>query len=123
MLTLHPPQLLGEGVLGHGGQDRDAVLGPLAVPDDDLVHPEVDVLDPQAATFQQAQAGAIEQGGHEPGRAVQLGDDRAHLVARQDDGEVFRAPGSDHVLQPGPVLVQDVTVELIQSALRVLNRR
>jgi hypothetical protein len=62
--------VLGESSLGHGGQDGDAVFGALGVADDDLIHREVDVLDSQAAAFEQAQSGAVEQGGHEPGRAV-----------------------------------------------------
>ncbi len=54
VLALHPLRVLGEGVLGHGRQDGEAILGVLAVPDDDLVHNEVDVLDSQAAAFEQA---------------------------------------------------------------------
>ena len=61
-----------------------------------------------------------EKGGHEPGRVVELGDDRAHLVARQDDGEVLGALGPDHVLQPGQVLVQDVTVEEQEGVQRLV---
>ena len=51
VLALHPVQVLGEGAFDHG-----ASLGALAVADDDLVHPEVEILDSQAAAFEEAQA-------------------------------------------------------------------
>jgi hypothetical protein len=35
---------------------------------------------------------------------VQLGNDGAHLVPGQDDRETLRAPGPDHVVEPGQVL-------------------
>jgi hypothetical protein len=74
VLTLHLLQVLGEASLRHGVQDGHAVRGALGVADDDLVRPEVEVLESQAA-FEQAQPGAIQEGGHEAARAVQYGDD------------------------------------------------
>ena len=62
VLPLHPLQVPGEGRLGHGWQDGDAILGTLTVADDDLVRSEVDVLDSQAGAFEQAQPGTIEEG-------------------------------------------------------------
>ena len=51
-------------------------------------------------------------------------DDGTHLVASQDDGEVFRPLGPDNVFEPGQVLVQDVAVEEEERAQRlVLGRR
>jgi len=71
---------------------------------------EVDVLDSQAGAFEQAQPGTIEEGSHKPGRAVQLEDDRAHLVAGHNDGKACRSLGPDDVVEPWQVLMQDVTV-------------
>src|SRR2546428_13752075 len=51
VLPLHPLQVPGEGRLGHVWQDGDAILGALAVADDDLIRCEVDVLDSQAVAF------------------------------------------------------------------------
>jgi hypothetical protein len=113
-------QVLGEGPVGHGREDGDTVLGALAVTDDDLTQRAVDVLDSQTAAFEQAQPRAIEEGGHEPGRAVQLGDDRAHLVASQHDGEAFRALGPNHAVEPGQVLMQDVAIEEEERAQRLV---
>ena len=86
----------------------------LTPPDDDLVHLEVDVLDSQATAFEQAQAGAIEKGGHEPGRAVQLGDHRAHLVAGEDDGEALLDTEADSLRL---VLAEGETLALMDSDL------
>lgn len=47
--------------LDHGEQDGDAILGALAGVDADLVHCEVDNLTPQVASFEPAQAEAIEE--------------------------------------------------------------
>lgn len=80
MLALHPLQVLAEGGLGHGRQDGDAILGALPVADDDLVHREVDVLDAQAAAFEQAQPGAVERGA-EPRRAPARGPGRRRSVS------------------------------------------
>jgi len=111
---------LGEASLRHGRQDGHAVLGALGVADDDLVHPEVEVLDSQAAAFEQSQPRAIQEGGREAARAVQYGDDRADLITGQDDGEAFRAPDPDDVVEPGQVLVQDVAVEEEERAERLV---
>jgi hypothetical protein len=51
---------------------------------------------------------------------VQLEDDRAHLVAGQDDGKVFRPLGPDHIFEPGQVLVQDVAVKEEERAQRLV---
>ena len=42
-------------LLGHGRQHGDAILGALAVTDDDLIHREVDVLHSQAGALEEAQ--------------------------------------------------------------------
>jgi hypothetical protein len=69
-----------------GRQRRGPVLVALARSYGDLLPGEVDVLHPEAGALEKAQARAIEQDGHEPGDAVELADDRAHLVAREHDG-------------------------------------
>jgi hypothetical protein len=52
-----------------GRQHGDAVLVALAAPHGDLVAGEVDILDAEAAAFEDAEAGAVEEAGHEPGGA------------------------------------------------------
>jgi hypothetical protein len=72
--------------LGRARQHRHAILAPLAVPDHDLIRREVDVLDSQAAAFQQAKACAIQQERHEPLDTVEPLEHGADLLARQHDG-------------------------------------
>lgn len=58
-------QVLEELLLAGGRQHGDAVLLSLAVPHDDLVALEVDVLDAHAPALEQAQPAAVEEGAHE----------------------------------------------------------
>ncbi len=61
----------GQGGFDRAWQHRHPVLGALAVTDHDLVHREVDVLDSQAAAFEQAQSRAVQEERHQPWHAVQ----------------------------------------------------
>ncbi len=56
------------------GEHRAAVTRALTAPDDNLVAREIDVLDSKTAALEQAQAGAVEDRGHEcvrPGEAME----------------------------------------------------
>ena len=53
---------------------------------DDLMPPEINVLHAEAGAFEEAQAGAIHEDGHEARSAVELTDDRPHLIAGEHDG-------------------------------------
>ena len=111
VLALDPREVLlerrGEAV----GQDGDAVLSPLAVVDEDLLAGEVDVLDPQAAALEQAQAGAVHEGRHEGGRSAHLAQDRGHLLAGEDDGEAVGEAGAGDLLEPGELAAEDLAIE------------
>ena len=120
MLALDPLQVLRQGGLGHGRQDRDAVLVALARAHDDAVRPEVHVLDPEPGAFEQAQSGAVQQGSHQPGRPSQLADDGSDSLAGQDGGKPLRPPGSDHVVEPRHVLVKHTAVEKHQRVQRLV---
>jgi hypothetical protein len=120
VLPLHALEMVTERALGDGGENGHAILGAFPVTDDDLARGEVDVLDSEAAAFQQAKTGPVQKGGHEPGRAVQLGNDRAYFVAGQDDGEMLWAPGPDNVVAPRQVLMQDVAREEQERAERLV---
>lgn len=96
----------------HGGREHgDPILGALAVPDDDQVRREVDILDPEACAFEQAQAGAVEEQRQAAGDALEVLEDGSNLVAGHDDGQVVRAPGADEVVEPGQVLIEHLPVE------------
>ena len=115
MLAPHRLQVARQ-ILLHGRREhRDPILGALAVPDDDQVGSEVDVLDAQARAFEQAQAGAVEEQGQEARDAVEVLEDGTDLVAGQDDGQVLRPPGAHDVVEPRQVLLEHHAVEKEQS--------
>jgi len=66
MNRLDPLEMFLERGLERFGKQGDAVLGPFAVPDQDFVLGEVDVLHPQAQAFHQAQPCTVEKRGHQP---------------------------------------------------------
>src|SRR3989441_341340 len=92
-------------------QHRHPVLDALAVVDRDLVHREVDVLDAQPATFHEAKARSVEQERHHAGHAVQTLEDRANFVAYGDSGQVLRAFGPDHVIEPWQLDAENLSIE------------
>src|SRR5437867_1534731 len=105
----------------HDGGHRHAVA--LAGAHDDLIGGEVHVLHPETGTLEQTQPCALEQDGHEPRRALELSDDGTNLLASQDDGEPFAALGADHVVKPGHLDLEDLTVEKQQGAQCLVLRR
>jgi hypothetical protein len=126
LLVLEAPHLevRGEGGPQRGGEHGHAVLSSFSVAHDDLAAGEVDVLDAQAAAFHQPQAGAVEQAGHEPGRAFDPADDGVHLGARQDDRKAGGPAGARHAFEPFELPVQDLLEEEHQRGERlVLGRR
>ena len=97
---LHMP---GPIRLGGPRQHRDAVLGALAVPDDDEVRREVDVLDAQVRGFEKAEAGAIEEQRHEARHALELLEHGPDLVTREHDGQPLRPAGANEIVEPRQV--------------------
>ncbi len=86
--------------------------------------PEVDVLGPEPEALQQPEARAVEEAGHQPGGAVERGEDRPDLVPAQDGRRPFGPPGRGDPAQflEGPT--QDFAVEEQDGAGRlVLGRR
>jgi len=107
----------------HGGQHRHAVTIALTGAHDDLIGGEVHVLHSEAGTLEQTQPCAVEQDGHEPRRALELSDDGTNLLTSQDDGEPLAALGADHVVKPGHLELEDLTVEKQQGAQCLVLRR
>jgi len=65
------------------GQHGHPVLAALGFPNDELTPLERQVLDPQAQGLHETQSAAVEQVGHQPGGALQLRQERAHLGTAQ----------------------------------------
>ena len=116
MLDADELQVPGEVLLQAGRQQRHAVLLPLPVSHEELMRGEVHVLGSQAGTFQQPQAGAIEQGGHQAGRPLEALEDGGHLRAREDNGKPLGSLRVDEVVQPREGLAEHLFVEEQQGA-------
>ena len=65
----------------------------------DLVLREVDTLHAEAQTLHETHAGAVEESEHNPGNAIDVAEDRAHLVAGQHHRESAAALGTNHVFE------------------------
>ena len=85
--------MLDEGLFQPLGEHGEAVLLAFAVSDGDLVHIEVYVFDPKPQALHEAQAGTVQERGHEVGCAVQGVQDRLDFGAGEDDGETFGPSG------------------------------
>jgi len=115
-------QVSGEVRLHYGRQHRHAVLVALAAPHDDLVRPEIHVLDAEAAALEEPEPGAIEKKRHESRRAFEPAQHGPHLVPGQDDGQALRALGPDDLVHPREIDCQDLPVQEEQGAQRLVLR-
>jgi len=105
------------------GEHRHPVARALAVAHDDLAPREVDVLHAQAQRLHDAQAGAVEQAQDQAGRARSAREHRAHLLARQHDGQPRRPLGGLDPVEPRQLDLEHLLVEEEQGALRLVLGR
>ena len=89
---------LSEALQGFG-EHGDPILRPLAVADEDLVPPEVDVLDSERQTFHQTHARSVHQLGGQTFVALEFGQDGPHFVPAHDYGQAYRLLGADNLTQ------------------------
>ena len=77
---------------------------------------KVDVLHAQAATLQQAEAGAVEKKRHDPRYAGQLLQDRPGLLAGEHHGQILGALGPHDIIEPRQVHTEHVSIQEEQGA-------
>jgi len=106
--------------LEHRRQHGDAILVTLATAHDDLVRREVHVLDAEAAAFEHAQTGAVEQARHQAGSTVEPLEHGAYLVTCEDDRQPLGAMGAHDAVQPGKVDREHVPIEKEERAQRLV---
>lgn len=100
------PEVGNDGI----GQRGEAVFFTLAIADGDGLVFEVNIFDAQADTFHQAQAGAVEQLGHEFVRPGELVKEMEYFFVGQNRREAFGAFGAGE--QDGfDLFVEDFAVE------------
>jgi hypothetical protein len=104
-------EMSGEIALQHRRKHRHTVLVSLASTHHDLVPGEVDVLDAQAAAFEQPQSGSIEQRRHEARHRRQRSQHRGDLFASQNDRQPLGTLGPHDVVEPRQVKLQDIAIQ------------
>ena len=102
-------KVIAERGNGGGGEDRSAISVSLAGADGEDAGLKVDVLDAKAESFEEAEAGAVEERGHIAGSAFELEEEATHFAAGEDDGHAAADGGADEIVEPGEVLTHHVT--------------
>jgi hypothetical protein len=92
-------------------KEGDAVFSALGVTYDQVAGAEVDVLDPQARTLEQAKTGAVQELRHEEGNAAHLAEHAPHLVTREHERETVRARRAREIVDPRRRRSQRVPVQ------------
>jgi len=124
VLLLDHREVPGQFGFHNGRQHGHSILVPLATADGQLVPREVDILHPEVRAFEQPQAGAVEEHGHQAGHAVHLEEEGPNLLPGEHDREPRRALRPDHVVEPWQVLLEDVAIQEEERAqCLVLGRR
>lgn len=100
-------QMLAKRFRQHG----DAGLGPLAVPNRDLITGKIQILNPQTQTLHQPQPNAVHQAGHEPFVAIQVSQHGFDLAARHDHRKTAGLAGSDDFSEVSDLTSQNVPVQ------------
>jgi hypothetical protein len=102
----------------------DTVLGALAGTHRQLLHRVVEVLDSQPDRLHDSQPTAVEDLGHELGRALQEGENTGDLFAGHDDGDLTLLAGAYGVDFAGKRLFQNVFIQIHQGVHGlILGRR
>ena len=123
MLAAHALEVAGEGPPRDRGQHGHSIAIALAAPHHQLVCTEVGVLGAEPGALEQAEPSPVEEHRHESRRAVQLVQNGAYLVAREDHGKPSRLLRPHDPLEPGNVLTQDLAVEKQEGRQRLVLRR
>jgi len=78
---------------------------------ENLVTPEIYVLDAQAAAFEQPQTGTVQQRRHQSRRSLHVREHERDLFAREHHGDVDRALRTHQIVQPGKVAIEHLPVQ------------
>src|SRR5438093_411959 len=92
------------------GRSATRSLRPLAVSDEKLGSGEVDILDAQAGTFEEAQSGPIEQGGHQARGSSKMREQRRDLGRRENHWQALGALRAHELVHPGELSVEHLGI-------------
>jgi len=109
-------QLVLEGLDQAIGEESGPIFVAFAAADHDLMLVKVDILDPQADGFHEAQAAAIEEFSHELVDTGEVADDFGGFLFGEDGGQTAGFFGADGVNGVVEFQAQHVTVEEKEGA-------
>lgn len=110
-MCAHALDLFEERLSKGFGQECDAIFSALSVVDEDLVAGKIDVFDPKARAFEEAEASTVKKGRHESGYAFHMAEDGARLVTAQDYWQVSGPRRAYEVGNPRHRGLEDSLVE------------
>jgi hypothetical protein len=96
--------------VGGLGEHRAAVLFAFGFPDGQFAAGEVDVLDSQTQGFQQSQTRPVEQQGNCPMDPIELAEDAACLVARENHRQPLGTFCPQHALDAVQWLLEHLLI-------------
>jgi len=97
-------------------QEGDSLAHAFAFADADLVVAEIDVFDPEAQDFEEAEATAVEEVDHEPIIPFELGKDGPDFGAGKDDRKLRRAPDAFHAGEVLELPLEDLPIKEEEGA-------
>lgn len=92
-------------------QHRQAIFRAFAIADGDLIIMKIDVFDAQSHTLHQSQAGAVEQAGHQPERAIEAAENRLDFGFCEDEGQLGRRFRVGNIAEPVQRLFENIFIE------------
>ena len=92
-------------------KDRDAILVALPLSDGDFAAFEIDVLDSESQSLEDAHSGAVEKRGHEMHRAGELVEQVPDFARGEDDWEAAFRLCACEVLEPRQIDGEDFAIE------------
>jgi len=118
--VFHPLEVLRQGLFHRHGQDGDVVPLPFVIAHDDLALFEIQVLDPQAQAFHEAQAAAVEELCHQQVDAGELRQHALHFAAGENGAQTVWLFGAHRVDGEIQVLSEDLAVKEQQRTERLV---
>jgi hypothetical protein len=110
------PDLLTKWLYERQWRDRNAILAAFTFAYQYFPALQIDILDAQLRTFEQAHAGAIEHLRHQPINAAHLVQDKLNLGLRQDNWALWRTFGAADSFDPRQFDVKHFLLQKQQRA-------
>ena len=81
MLCARALHVRGKGLDQFVGQDGDAIFAALSVAHDELAALELDIFNAESHALEDAEAGSVQKGRHEPWGSMEMPQNEGHLLS------------------------------------------